>query len=174
MIENNRCTRIAELLLIENEVKKLESASTGISIIQSANGTFDFYQNDYYSGREISPIECIMLAILERIETTIRLSFDGYYHFYFFPQYKIGKYIVDFLVGYDNEGLEQKVVIECDGHDFHEKTKEQVAYDKKRERFLTSNGYIVLRYSSGAAVFLQKRQPPGFFFLSFYNSKESL
>ena len=44
-------------------------------------------------------------------------------------------------------GKGNKYIIECDGHDFHEKTKEQVEYDKKRERVFVSKGYKVLRYS---------------------------
>ena len=37
--------------------------------------------------------------------------------------------------------------IECDGHDFHEKTKEQATHDKQRERDLIAEGYIVIRFS---------------------------
>lgn len=40
-----------------------------------------------------------------------------------------------------------KIVIECDGHDYHEKTKEQVKMNNKRERALKSAGYEVLRFS---------------------------
>lgn len=40
-----------------------------------------------------------------------------------------------------------KLIVECDGHDFHEKTKEQVAKDKKRERDLINEGYTILRFS---------------------------
>lgn len=65
------------------------------------------------------------------------------------PQVIIGRYVVDFMVTYETPltNGEFKVVIECDGHDFHEKTKEQVARDKERDRFMTLQGYIVLRYS---------------------------
>ena len=65
-----------------------------------------------------------------------------------FPQYSINKYRVDFLVASkDKDGKSMCVVVECDGHDFHEKTKEQVARDKKRDRYLQKIGYHVLRYS---------------------------
>lgn len=40
-----------------------------------------------------------------------------------------------------------KAVIECDGHDFHEKTKEQAQYDRWRERLFVRYGYTVLRYT---------------------------
>ena len=38
-------------------------------------------------------------------------------------------------------------MIECDGHDYHERTKEQAARDKKRDRFFASKGYKVLRFT---------------------------
>lgn len=57
----------------------------------------------------------------------------------------IGPYKVDFLIYGD-------AVIEIDGHDSH-KTKEQRDYDYKRERYLQSQGYIVIRFM-GTEVFL--------------------
>jgi uncharacterized protein DUF559 len=39
------------------------------------------------------------------------------------------------------------VVVECDGHDFHEKTKEQAARDKSRDRDMLAQGYRVLRFT---------------------------
>ena len=40
-----------------------------------------------------------------------------------------------------------KIVIECDGHDFHEVTKEQVARRNERDYHLKSNGFDVIRFS---------------------------
>ena len=40
-----------------------------------------------------------------------------------------------------------KIVIECDGHDYHEKTKEQARRDKARDRALTASGYRVVRFT---------------------------
>lgn len=40
-----------------------------------------------------------------------------------------------------------RVAIELDGHEFHEKTKEQVAYRNKRDRDLQSEGWLVLHVS---------------------------
>ncbi|AHX12918.1 hypothetical protein CH75_06350 [Dyella jiangningensis] len=39
------------------------------------------------------------------------------------------------------------IVIECDGHDYHERTKEQAAHDRKRDRAMTVSGITVLRYT---------------------------
>lgn len=43
-------------------------------------------------------------------------------------------------------------VIECDGHEFHEKTKGQVRKDRQRERHLMQLGYRVIRFS-GSEIF---------------------
>jgi very-short-patch-repair endonuclease len=91
------------------------------------------------------------------------------------PQVQIGDYRVDILLEYEflqrefpdeakivasNNGAwtsrpEQapsrrtgaKFVVECDGHEFHEKTKEQAAQDKRRDRTLQSLGFKVFRFT---------------------------
>ena len=40
-----------------------------------------------------------------------------------------------------------KLVVECDGHEFHEKTPEQAKKDKSRDRDLLSRGYPVMRFT---------------------------
>ena len=45
-----------------------------------------------------------------------------------------------------------KVAIECDGHAFHEKTKEQVAYRNRRDMDLKSNGIDIL-HCSGSQIY---------------------
>ncbi len=58
------------------------------------------------------------------------------------------EYRVDFLVHLADPVFRNvSFVIECDGHEFHEKTKEQVRKDKERERDLQRNGYFVIRFS---------------------------
>ena len=39
------------------------------------------------------------------------------------------------------------VVVECDGHDFHEKTKDQASRDKRRDRKFTIDGFRVIRFT---------------------------
>jgi very-short-patch-repair endonuclease len=56
-------------------------------------------------------------------------------------------YRADFLIATIYKGKTYEFVIECDGHDFHEKTKEQAKKDKKRDRDLTQEGYIVIRFT---------------------------
>lgn len=40
-----------------------------------------------------------------------------------------------------------RVAVELDGHDFHERTKEQASRDKRRDRVLAANGWSVLRFT---------------------------
>ncbi len=64
------------------------------------------------------------------------------------PQHKVLKYRVDFcLYIKDMKSNLHRIVIECDGHDFHEKTKEQASRDKKKDRELQKAGYTIFRYS---------------------------
>lgn len=64
------------------------------------------------------------------------------------PQVQCGPYRVDFL--FVVESFSDKpflVAVECDGHDFHERTKEQAQRDKSRDRELAAMGVQVLRYT---------------------------
>lgn len=63
------------------------------------------------------------------------------------PQVRIGPYRVDFLLEYVAPRTRRRVIVECDGHNFHEKTKEQAASDKARDRFLVARGFHVLRFT---------------------------
>lgn len=70
-------------------------------------------------------------------------------------QHKIADYRVDFFIR--TSGLKcpkcsagpfrAEVIVECDGHDFHERTKEQASRDRSRDRMLQQMGYVVFRYT---------------------------
>jgi very-short-patch-repair endonuclease len=65
----------------------------------------------------------------------------------------VGSFTVDFLIVPDNHNLEQvKVAIELDGHEFHERTRDQVRKDKARERAIVQQGVTVLRFSGSEIV----------------------
>lgn len=58
------------------------------------------------------------------------------------------KYRVDFYIPVVYKNQENKCfIIECDGHEFHQKTKEQVERDNTRMRDLQKQGYEVIRFS---------------------------
>lgn len=63
-------------------------------------------------------------------------------------QAQVGQYRVDVML--ENDSI--RVAVECDGHAFHERTKEQAAHDKRRDRFLQGAGCRVLRFT-GSEIF---------------------
>lgn len=70
-----------------------------------------------------------------------------------YPQLKLGPYRADMFAVVDRPATRSQpasrrtMVIECDGHDFHEKTKEQASADKARDRYLQTRGHLVFRFS---------------------------
>lgn len=71
-----------------------------------------------------------------------------------FPQHPVGKFRVDFLIYYvSHDGVAGvPVVVELDGHDFHDKDKKQRAYEKGRDRFLVKQGLKVLHFTGSEVV----------------------
>ena len=59
-----------------------------------------------------------------------------------FQQFPEGRYRIDFVVSGS-----QRIAIELDGHEFHERTKQQAQRDKSRDRDLTAAGWQVLRFT---------------------------
>jgi very-short-patch-repair endonuclease len=62
-------------------------------------------------------------------------------------QASIGPYRADILI--EEEG--RRLVVECDGAEFHAVTKEQVERDKRRDRYCAARGICVMRFS-GAEI----------------------
>lgn len=64
------------------------------------------------------------------------------------PQVQIGKYRADFVIVHRFGTADYStVVIECDGHKFHEKTQEQAERDKRRDREMQMMGFRVFRFT---------------------------
>jgi hypothetical protein len=62
-------------------------------------------------------------------------------------------YRFDFVVlTFDTAGNIISIIVEVDGHDFHERTKEQAQRDKSRDRSAQREGWHVLRFT-GSEVF---------------------
>lgn len=108
----------------------------------------DIALNLYYTE---SPIELILYTALIKLfkETNLTLYIGSQTEI----KCKNGKkYRADFTIVYDdilNKTLKEDfaLVIECDGYEFHQKTKEQVKKDNEREYNLKIEGYDVLRFS---------------------------
>jgi very-short-patch-repair endonuclease len=60
-------------------------------------------------------------------------------------QFEAGPYRLDFAILPASSLI--GIAIELDGHDFHERTKQQAQRDKARDRYLASQGWRVLRFT---------------------------
>ncbi|GAB7387405.1 hypothetical protein BSNK01_12410 [Bacillaceae bacterium] len=103
-----------------------------------------------------SPIEQLLyLRLLKSINLDRKAMdykvYDPQSYFRIYPQYKVivgdKTYRLDFHLECHFKGRKHLFAIECDGHEFHEKSKEQAARDKQRDRDLASLGYVVLRFT---------------------------
>lgn len=64
------------------------------------------------------------------------------------PQYPSEPYSIDIAVIIKHPfHAPFRIAVECDGHDFHERTKEQAQHDKRRDRELQKRGWIVFRFT---------------------------
>lgn len=59
------------------------------------------------------------------------------------PQYHFENYRIDWAV-FQGIGC---VFVECDGHEFHERTKEQAAHDRQKDRAIQTAGIPILRFT---------------------------
>lgn len=70
-------------------------------------------------------------------------------------QVQVAGWRVDFLIHYpllgapeiDGELALAKLIVECDGHAYHERTKEQAARDRRRDRVAQHQGLPVFRFT---------------------------
>jgi very-short-patch-repair endonuclease len=63
-----------------------------------------------------------------------------------------GKFRVDFLIAAMMENGDFAIGIECDGHDYHDRTKEQAARDKKRDRAIKLAGWEIIRFTGSEII----------------------
>jgi very-short-patch-repair endonuclease len=98
-----------------------------------------------------SPIESIFLTTFcqaaERHGYRLRKVPDASDVIAVRPQQRVGIYRADFVIAFRFFGSEIDLIVEADGHDFHEKTAIQAARDKKRDRYFSKLGYRVLRFT---------------------------
>lgn len=62
------------------------------------------------------------------------------------PQFPWNGYRIDFALRVPQYRCGY-IFIECDGHDFHERTKEQAARDRAKDRLIQQAGYPILRFT---------------------------
>lgn len=99
-----------------------------------------------------SPIEKIFMMAFNIVSILRKEELrEGDFGVALFPQFEVKtehkKYICDFIATIESMNMNVNVLIECDGHDFHQKTKKQVEYDNEREYEIKKQGYDILRFS---------------------------
>lgn len=98
-----------------------------------------------------SPIEEALLAeVVIRSEArgyAVRLGEGPEPAIEFYPQFAVDCYRIDFLVRLPGRSRSAVVCVECDGHEYHERTKEQAERDRQKDRFLQSTGATVFRFT---------------------------
>lgn len=82
------------------------------------------------------------------------------------PQVEIGPYRVDFVLSYKGDSVLidanrcvtipdkpfKEIIVELDGHAFHDRNARQRSYEKKRDRFLQKKGYEVFHYTGSDVI----------------------
>lgn len=123
-----------------------------------------------------SPIECLLLDALhmmascqiteytyislvtDRADSAQALSRQDPLTLIVEPQAQLEGWRVDFLVHAWEFGRIsgrpqwRRLIVECDGHDFHERTKEQAAKDRSRDREFQLRGFGVMRFTGSEIV----------------------
>ena len=104
-----------------------------------------------------TPIEKIFITAFE-----MYTNFENKKQIYLFPQeevqidnkkyyadfmFKADDYLTKLILGKEIRNYNYKLIIECDGYEFHQKTKQQVQKDNEREYDLKMAGYEILRFS---------------------------
>lgn len=99
-----------------------------------------------------SPIEKIFLVAFQIVSIARKNELqEGDEGIMIFPQFEIESknktFYADFIVGIERSKNPIEIVVECDGHEFHQKNKQQVERDNEREYEIKKAGYEVLRFS---------------------------
>jgi very-short-patch-repair endonuclease len=119
------------------------------------------WMNDPAAQRCESPIEKLLLAAITLSITTNHWSFNrsidrliandkplgvpnAWPFFTIVSQWPLGNYRIDFMVFVQGG---HQFAVECDGHDFHERTAEQAEYDRSRDRALQQLDIASLRFT---------------------------
>lgn len=169
-----RFTAPPQLTLVETGVQN--DRSTEASLIRAGMEELSLAfeeQFHWMAARCQSPIERLMLAALmadSAVGQTFRLEMMCFKEpkqlpdiapnragCWLIPQVCVGTYRADFIILNTLIQPKQVLVIECDGHDYHERTKEQAAYDKRRDRFFVAEGLTVLHFT-GSEIFNNPRK----------------
>jgi len=152
--------------IVENVGEFLDRASKEYGLMKAQHFSQEMFCNLLEVGVE-SPIEDMFwiaanaLCASEFLDVNpgFRIGQDGKPcladGIYIKPQARIGKFRADFLISQVGIGPDEHlrpVVVELDGHDFHDKDKHQRSYEKARDRNFVKQGFQVLHFTGSDVV----------------------
>ena len=155
-----RPARVFDILKFLNEAEKAQSELRGRLFAHWSNVTA--HREELVRSATHSPIEeALGLELVRRgcmvvpprnVGTVLDFERDRSIPAVLYVQRTFEQYRADFFV--TKPGCGSGFVVECDGHAFHEKTKEQAARDKQRDRWFLSRGFPTMRFT-GSELFNQ-------------------
>lgn len=159
---------MSELTKVPHNVWKfIDKAESDVARMEGARFAQEMYCQIVDLGMS-SPIEQLFFVALHTVAKSdcVDLNPDPYElrgemlaasGIYVSPQHRLGKFKLDFLitriwrehVDFGKRGIDRhsSIVVELDGHQFHDRDKHQRSYEKARDRFLQKEGYKVLHYT---------------------------
>ncbi|MFL9582392.1 endonuclease domain-containing protein [Stenotrophomonas sp. AB1(2024)] len=110
------------------------------------DGWRDWLSTRYAGEKSDSPIEALYTAAFDLVRD--RLAVPRAPLVRMEQQAKLGPYRADVLFTCASaDGSARRLVVELDGHEFHERTKEQAAKDRSRDRWMLAQGVTVIRFT---------------------------
>lgn len=120
-------------------------------------GELEYWCSHFYEQVQphcYSPVECLLgAAIMAAFKMAVPIELctqeqatRSKASLVLIPQFKWTNYRIDWVVNITRL-KSPHVFIECDGHDFHERTKEQAAHDKKRDRAIQASNIPIMRFT---------------------------
>ncbi|WP_074448363.1 endonuclease domain-containing protein [Bradyrhizobium yuanmingense] len=135
----------------------LDTSSVGSRLFQALQADFEFVC--LASANRLAPlveseIELLVLSAFDIVgrmtsmTVTIGSEFpeDDKGHILVTPQYRWREFRIDFCIRHTG-APDKMFFVECDGHDFHERTKEQAERDRSKDRAIQAAGISVLRFT---------------------------
>lgn len=110
------------------------------------DGWREFLSKRYAGQKSDSPIEALYTATFYVMRRHLNVPDEPVVLVQ--QQVEIGHYRADVVfVCKTAEGQHKRLVVELDGHEFHERTKEQAAKDRARDRWMLEQGLTVIRFT---------------------------
>lgn len=137
--------QLSDLMVLVEECRSPLEVKLFCEFAQLCNGYITSYENSEKSEWYLRPDTQNVWGKcrIEEIRPNKRITVEG--HTYFLD-------IFILCHRFTPEGHIRDIVmfdVEVDGHDYHERTKEQASSDRERDRTLQRNGYAVIRFTGG-------------------------